>query len=374
MNNIFKHLLIFAFNSLILQELIYCEENKLNKKKKKRLTVSKQRLPTLAKKELNTEFENFKIKFNKNYKQTEELYRINVFETNVREMKRLNTIAKRLNKLDPARFGVNKYCDMTKEEFKITHFGANLSKFMPTAENTNQFLNNKIKAKSLVSTKTSELQDLKTHDLRTKDVLIEPPTSQSDCGCCWAFSAIYVAEAKYALKHEVKKRLSVQEVVNCDKNSYGCNGGNPYYAFEWGKNNGFSADSVCPFKAVEDTCLFDEKLPKVKVLDHYYYMYPSEFQLNDILLTEGTFSFAINADKLQLYEKGILDLSEQDCPVEGVNHAVTMVGFGTTNNEDYYWIVKNSWGGDWGERGYFRIKFGTNVCGLTTFAFCANMA
>ncbi|KAF2295067.1 hypothetical protein GH714_031335 [Hevea brasiliensis] len=52
------------------------------------------------------------------------------------------------------------------------------------------------------------------------------------------------------------------------------------------------------------------------------------------------------------YENGIF---MGDCGTE-VDHGVTIVGYGTTSEGIKYWLVKNSWGDDWGENGYMRIK------------------
>ena len=64
----------------------------------------------------------------------------------------------------------------------------------------------------------------------------------------------------------------------------------------------------------------------------------------------------------QMYKSGILD--SDDCGNE-LDHAVTAVGFGSDDGQDYY-IVRNSWGPTWGENGYIKIavKDGKGVCGI----------
>merc|ERR1719244_1971940 len=55
-------------------------------------------------------------------------------------------------------------------------------------------------------------------------------------------------------------------------------------------------------------------------------------------------------------------------PHESTNHAVLLVGYGVDNTTgEKYWTCKNSWGADWGEDGYFRIRRGTNECSIGSY-------
>lgn len=61
------------------------------------------------------------------------------------------------------------------------------------------------------------------------------------------------------------------------------------------------------------------------------------------------------------YSKGVY--SANDCQ-ENLNHAVLVVGYGTENGKDY-WLIKNTWGTDWGLEGYFKLaRNSNNMCGI----------
>ena len=66
------------------------------------------------------------------------------------------------------------------------------------------------------------------------------------------------------------------------------------------------------------------------------------------------------ADKSRLYSGGIFD--DPQCGTKPA-HAVTVVGY----DEESY-IIKNSWGTEWGEAGFFRMVRGKNMCGIANMA------
>jgi len=85
-------------------------------------------------------------------------------------------------------------------------------------------------------------------------------------------------------------------------------------------------------------------------------------------------SIGIDANILQFYLFGVVNLLP--CST-AINHGILLVGYDTSYLGTPYWIMKNSWGWLWGERGFFRIKRdkgkGVGKCGITEAAAVPNV-
>ena len=171
------------------------------------------------------------------------------------------------------------------------------------------------------------------------------------------------------------KTFSEQMLVDCDTSDSGCNGGLMEYSFTWlKKNGGIMLDSDYPYKGTKQSCKSDKTKYVDMTITGYKKLGSSwstwsavdEDEIKEFLYQTGPLAIALNADPLQTYTSGILDLTSTKCPSSGINHAVTLVGYGTQSSTDY-WIVKNSWGKSWGESGYFRIRRGNGTCGVNCY-------
>ena len=305
-------------------------------------------------------FQRFIKKYNKKYSSmTEYLARFNAFRQNLLKMVE--------NGPQSYEIGVTKFADMTPQEFARTHLNLNF--------NALALVNLKpVKVKI-----TNEAPD--DFDWRDKNV-VSAVKDQGSCGSCWAFSTIANLESLYALKKGVVKTFSEQYLVDCDTEDEGCNGGLMELSFEWLASNdgGVMYESDYPYTGKQQTCKQDSsKFADMKVTGYVKlgegtdtFSPADEDEMKEFLYQNGPLAVALNATPLQLYFGGIVDLASWLCGTSGINHAVTIVGYGTGSKD--YWIVKNSWGKSWGESGYFRIARGKATCGINYYVTTATVS
>jgi C1A family cysteine protease len=220
----------------------------------------------------------------------------------------------------------------------------------------------------LTAENTVELSEVDTPasvDWRTQGA-VNPVKNQAQCGSCWAFSATFANEGAHFLKSGELLSLSEQELVSCDPNSMGCNGGLQAYAFMYLEQHGQNLESAYPYTSghgVTGTCNHAKATGPVSDTGYTNIPAQSISQLKAALAKQPV-ALTIEADQLvfQMYTHGILDSAS--CGTQ-LDHAVGGVGYGTENGQDY-WIVRNSWGSSWGDQGYIKIAAvpGKGICGV----------
>lgn len=300
------------------------------------------------------QFRRFEKKYGKSYHSAQE--RQQRFKIFVDNMKKVDDVTSKY-KLR-AKLGITKFSDLTTEEFKKTRLG--------------------LKAKDDDKTNTglekAEIPDVELPDdfnwlgrnvvTRVKD--------QGDCGSCYAFSVTGVVESAHARNNGYLEELSEQQIVDCDQYDDGCNGGdmvNVYKAIQ--EEGGLETENDYPYTAEQGDCALDENEEKYniqKALD----LSLNETNMAKYLYKNGPVSVAVNAFWLQFYDYGILDMPTILCWPQYLDHAMLVVGFGTDYDDDGdetypFWIVKNSWGEDWGEQGYARFSRGYGTCGIDQY-------
>ncbi|XP_060195285.1 zingipain-2-like [Lycium barbarum] len=173
-------------------------------------------------------------------------------------------------------------------------------------------------------------------------------------GCCWAFSAVGALEGAYQIATRQKIELSEQELLDCSTSNNGCSGGFTIRAFDFIiENGGISTESDYPYERQQYPCRSQELTPAVKISS--YQVVPESETTFLQAVTQQPVSIGIAASQeFQFYAGGTYHGS---CANE-VNHAVTAIGYGTDEEGQKYWLLKNSWGTTWGGgggNGYMKI-------------------
>ncbi|XP_038218852.1 zingipain-2-like [Zerene cesonia] len=199
--------------------------------------------------------------------------------------------------------------------------------------------------------------------------------NQLGCGSCYIFSAIGHIEGIYAKKHNIPAiSLSEEQVLDCDPYDLGCFGGYPHGVFEvlglmedsncyLIKQEGLMREDDYPYEGMQGDCMFDSSKMIVNVTGSKFFWDLSEEDMKDAVANQGPISIAMEFTVKMFYIKTgrVYKPTSHDCTHKFLNHAVLIVGYGRDNDDDY-WIIKNSWGTHWGDRGYMRIVRGSNAC------------
>ncbi|XP_053575860.1 uncharacterized protein LOC128665146 [Bombina bombina] len=309
---------------------------------------------------LTQEWKTWKSKYGKTYVSLDdELFRRKAWEATWDKVQKHNQLADQ--GLKKYRLAMNHFADMTSEERKRKSCASPVEKSFTA-------VNAPVHSYSTNSHLRAEV------DWRKSSCLSQVKNQGVYCGSCWAFATVGVLESRYCIKKGKLLGMSEQQLIDCDGKSDGCCGGLPVNALEYVSHKGIMRGKNYKYTEKKSACLYnDNQALKLNVTK--YYVLPGEKNMAISLSTEGpvTALFAVHED-FMLYSDGIYD---GKC-AEEVNHAIIIVGYGTEEGEDEakneeYWIIRNSWGKEWGEGGYGRVKRNAQQCKIDETAATADI-
>jgi len=204
-----------------------------------------------------------------------------------------------------------------------------------------------------------------TWDWRQKNA-VTPVKDQGQCGSCWAFSATETIESVWILAGKKTEILAPQQIVDCDTQDQGCNGGLPNDAFDYVKQcGGLDTEQSYPYTAHQGQCAFKKQDIGSTVTG--YKMATSngdETTLQASVSSVSPISIGVDAEQWQNYNGGVMTADQCGSKTD-IDHAVQLIGYDTTANPPY-WIVRNSWNTNWGIEGYIELEMHQDTCGITT--------
>ena len=236
---------------------------------------------------------------------------------------------------------------------------------------------------------TSQLPD--SFDWRNVDGVnyVSPVRNQGSCGSCYTFASMAMLESRVRIMTNNSQRpvFSTQNVVDCSEYSQGCEGGFPYLiAGKYAQDFGVIEDRCYPYKGVDEKCSqrYNQSTECKKRTYIYNYHYVggyygacNEDLMRVELVRNGPIAVGFEVyEDFMSYKSGVYSHKNLKGlgfdPFELTNHAVLVVGYGQVKTTgEKYWIVKNSWGTEWGMNGYFWIRRGTDECGIESLAVAA---
>jgi len=295
-----------------------------------------------SEREYQREFEKFIKKYNKKYSNEDFPIRYKNFK---------NTLAliteENLSQNDYT-LGITKFADLNEEEFRRNYANANPSR-------------NPVMPKYKVLD-TSNLPN--TVDWREKGA-VTPVETQYECASDWAVSTTEAVEGLHFILEGTLIGFSPQQMVDCDTNEgqINCNGG--YIDFEYIKENGIETGIDYPYTGVAGNCAYNPADVVYYVTGSYDVPVNDSMQLAAAVAQQPVSIYLNGASYLfQTYTGGIV--TSPQCGTDS-SHAVLIVGYANNGTTDY-WIVKNSWGTDFGLDGYIYImksnEDGPGICGV----------
>jgi Papain family cysteine protease len=235
--------------------------------------------------------------------------------------------------------------------------------------------------------------------------LVSPVKSQGPCKSCVAFATTALIETCYIkLSKELSngrfQNYSEQLLMDCASDNgegIGCKTVQFDTYVKWinQKNNIFRTTDEYPYiNHLDNTRVHDCKIAPKLSDNSVIAMKTSLFTNNgtEDKLKQAVAENDVAASTLQFTNQTAITLHSLNdstifdgCTDEDINypekgHMVAVVGYGTENGIDY-WLIKNSWGVQWGDKGYFKLIRGKGACGIgreiailkcNSPEFCAN--
>lgn len=229
---------------------------------------------------------------------------------------------------------------------------------------------------------TSDVTDL-PKEFSWKDYL-SPMREQGSCGSCYVFATLEMLEARMRIKYQKDVTLSPQHILDCSYYNQGCDGGYPFLVGKFANEFELVPEDCSPYLAKKGSCQTCDasKLSEVYKVENYRFIGGAYGKSNEReMMLEVRQNGPIVASfepplDFMYYQGGIYHGVEPDWVKNGqnkpewerVDHSVLLYGWGENEVGEKYWLLRNSWGEEWGENGSFRIRRGVDECSIESLA------
>ncbi|KAL4713416.1 hypothetical protein ACJJTC_010401 [Scirpophaga incertulas] len=305
-------------------------------------------------------YRSYIAKFNKNYSNELFIKRMEYFRASLKKIKELNQIH------DDAVYGLTKFADQSPLEIEgmfllprsLQACTPKQLKSCPPNHRRRYFNNTEPKLKKQIPEK---------FDWREKNV-VGPVLDQKLCRACWAFSIVGVMESMAAIHNMSLPSLSIQELIDCSSLTKGCENGNVVNALNFlcFDNYPIMKSSDYRLELITQPCRAPASVKRhgLAVAGFTSLCNTDAETILELIATHGPVIAAVNAQNWIYYIDGII---QKACPGtwDQLNHVVQIVGYDSTASVPYY-IIRNSWGNNFGHGGYLKVAMSNNLCGIAS--------
>ncbi|XP_038688831.1 zingipain-2-like [Tripterygium wilfordii] len=286
-------------------------------------------------------FEQWMAKHGRSYNSiTERVNRFYIFKDNYEYIENFNKAKNKTFKL-----GINAFSDLTNDEFLAMYAGSNLNipAISSPLNTTSRYQNRR------------SLADVPSSINWVEKGAVTPIKNQGSCGSCWTFSVIAATEGIVQIKTGELLTLSEQQILDCNFEYYGCHGGSIIAAYDYiVRNKGIANGTTYPYEGKKLTCNTALASEITAQISNFEILHANDEGALLEAVAQQPVSVVIDTRgrTFQHYHSGVYTAPCGTLP----NHAITAVGYGTSEDGIKYWLLKNSWATTWGEDGYMRIK------------------
>lgn len=273
---------------------------------------------------------------------------------------------------------LNHFSDLSEAELKNTYLNLkpNNSTFDPPP--IRDFIEKFVKGKQSEPTTPAADSDSGARLLASLPTSIDwrllgkvtPVKDQGNCGSCWTFSTVGAIESLRLIVNSSATNstanYSEQQLVNCDSWNGACNGGDPVRAMNWEYFNGTTSATTYPYTSGKGSWTSgDSKCSSLpKAFQTFGANLVKRYNTTDLMVAVNMQPVVVSvyADYMFSYSSGLFN----NCSNSSQNHAVLLVGYTSDS-----WIIKNSWGTGWGEKGFIRLNKTNPLCGAMISAYAS---
>jgi cathepsin B len=203
---------------------------------------------------------------------------------------------------------------------------------------------------------------------------VSPVVDQKNCSSSYAVASAGAISDRFCIATNQNVRLSAQQVLSCQEDNEGkeCEGGDIAGFLDFAKRKGLVDENCFPYQGEPNVACDPaiQQCPKYFIQDYCVANGPEGLK-RDIIQNGPLIGYLPAYRDFLVYKSGVYRVQEGTSKFQG-GHAIKLIGWGTSEDGEQYWIAENSWGNDWGMKGFAHIAMGQEDLFLDHYAFSAS--